>query len=612
MLYQAIGPVERDNLPPAVSAAWIQDLAKAALAALLVLVVQASGGFTGLANLQGDNDSLLRLVQIRDLIAGQGWFDPQQYRMGPQGGFPMHWSRLVDAPVAAIILVAGWVTGGAGMGETVALVAWPLMTYAAGLFFLLCSARRFAGDEAAFPALVIGGIGIYMLGIFLPAALDHHNLQLALTMAMISGLLASPDRPYAACLAGACAALMMAVGAETLPYVAAGCLGAALLYLVSGERERATAIGFGLSFAVVSALAFVVTVPRSGWFIAACDAYSVAQFSVAVLGGAGLVLAASSRSVSSGLPRRFAALALIAVCAGGLLLTAFPQCLADPYAGLDPRLKTYWLDGVSEAQSLFSILSNDPVLAASYYATPLLAAGLLILDIKRNGWTRARALVMLFLGSAILVSLWQVRGAIFSISIAVIVLAAWVASWRVRTQPGSRAAGPAALANVKLCLVWALSLGITWDMAAGGVARAFAGEAADTDPAAACYADQDYRTLSQLPPQTVLAVSNLGAAILKNTGHRVLAGPYHRNVTGNLLAQQIYFAAPGEARKLLRDNEITLVVHCPGNSESALFAKWAPEGLLAALSDKSVPDWLEPAVDAGDGPLEIYLVRIGQ
>ena len=59
----------------------------------------------------GDNDSLLRLVQIRDLIGGQGWFDLHQYRMGPDGGFVMHWSRLVDAPIAAIMLAVAAVTG---------------------------------------------------------------------------------------------------------------------------------------------------------------------------------------------------------------------------------------------------------------------------------------------------------------------------------------------------------------------------------------------------------------------------------------------------------------------------------------------------------------------
>ena len=219
---------------------------------------------------------------------------------------------------------------------------------------------------------------------------------------------------------------------------------------------------------------------------------------------------------------------------------------------------------------------------------------------------------MLFLATAIVVSLWQVRGAIFSISIAVIVLAAWVAAWRARTQSDNPAAKPVALASVKLCLVWALSFGVTWDLAAGGVASAFAREQEKAGPVAACYAEQDYRALSQLPPQNVLAVSNLGAAILKNTGHRVLAGPYHRNVSGNLLAQQILFAAPDQARELLGDNGITLFVHCPGNSESELFAQWAPDGLLAALSDKTVPSWLEPVADAADGPLTIYRVQVGQ
>ena len=38
------------------------------------LALQAVGGFHTLSG-TADNDSLLRLVQMRDLIAGQGWFD---------------------------------------------------------------------------------------------------------------------------------------------------------------------------------------------------------------------------------------------------------------------------------------------------------------------------------------------------------------------------------------------------------------------------------------------------------------------------------------------------------------------------------------------------------
>ena len=42
----------------------------------------------------------MRLVEVRDLIAGQGWFDLTQHRLDPPG-VSMHWSRVIDAPLAA-------------------------------------------------------------------------------------------------------------------------------------------------------------------------------------------------------------------------------------------------------------------------------------------------------------------------------------------------------------------------------------------------------------------------------------------------------------------------------------------------------------------------------
>ena len=41
--------------------------------------------------------------EVRDLLAGQGWFDLHQYRMAPPEGTLMHWSRLVDIPLAALL-----------------------------------------------------------------------------------------------------------------------------------------------------------------------------------------------------------------------------------------------------------------------------------------------------------------------------------------------------------------------------------------------------------------------------------------------------------------------------------------------------------------------------
>jgi hypothetical protein len=53
-----------------------------------------------------DPDDAMRLIQVRDWLAGQSWFDVTQYRLNPPAGGPMHWSRLVDLPIAAVILIA--------------------------------------------------------------------------------------------------------------------------------------------------------------------------------------------------------------------------------------------------------------------------------------------------------------------------------------------------------------------------------------------------------------------------------------------------------------------------------------------------------------------------
>src|SRR5690349_21236823 len=98
---------------------WRGDVAKAIAAVIVIAAIAAVGGFEELAG-NADNDSSLRLVEVRDLLAGQGWFDLHQYRMGTEGGFLMHWSRLVDAPIAAIILVVTAVTGSQAVGETAA------------------------------------------------------------------------------------------------------------------------------------------------------------------------------------------------------------------------------------------------------------------------------------------------------------------------------------------------------------------------------------------------------------------------------------------------------------------------------------------------------------
>ena len=78
----------------------------------------------------------MRLMQVRDWIAGQSWFDVTQYRLNPPSGGPMHWSRLVDIPIAAVMLIARPLAGQHG-AETAALIVVPLATLFIAM--LLCT-----------------------------------------------------------------------------------------------------------------------------------------------------------------------------------------------------------------------------------------------------------------------------------------------------------------------------------------------------------------------------------------------------------------------------------------------------------------------------------------
>src|SRR4051794_41387548 len=46
----------------------------------------------------GDTDDNMRIMQVRALLHGQGWYDLAQHRLA---GAHIHWSRLPDPPLAA-------------------------------------------------------------------------------------------------------------------------------------------------------------------------------------------------------------------------------------------------------------------------------------------------------------------------------------------------------------------------------------------------------------------------------------------------------------------------------------------------------------------------------
>jgi hypothetical protein len=193
----------------------------------------------------------------------------------------------------------------------------------------------------------------------------------------------------------------------------------------------------------------------------------------------------------------------------------------------------------------------------------------------------------------------------FSIPLGAIPLAAWVGDRRRAVASGS------AGATLRMALAWFVSLNVAWAAGANAAAKTFG---APVSPAAqdftgSCDRAEDYAVLAAEPATTVLTVSNLGAPVIRYTHHRVFAGPYHRNIAGNLLALDALMGSTDETRAIVNVEAVGLIAVCRGNDETAAFATWAPQGFLATLVDGNVPAWLEKLPQAAGDALQVYRVR---
>ena len=584
---------------------WQQDLCLSLFVAAAIVLVHAWQGFPRIYGPNPDNDSLMRMVEVLDFLSGQGWYDLHQYRMGPEGGFLMHWSRFVDAPIAALLLLSEAVTGSMERAETIVEIVYPALLTVMAMFLLLRLVRRLGNAQALLPATVIGALALYSLPLFQPASLDHHNVQLILVLAAILFLMSDQKRLWAGFGAGVAAALSLVVGMETAPYVAVAGVAAAIGFLFRGDVEHPSAAGFGAGFGGVSLLSFLATVPISLWGAPRCDAFTLPQMSVAALAGAGLFAAASVPACRASFARRLLSLGVLAAAVAALILFAFPECLAAPYADLDPKLKSYWLDAVSEAQSIRQVLIATPEMAATYYCTPLVGALVLGLRLRKGELGREGFLFGAFLVMAILVSFWQVRGVFFSIPFSVVPLAAWVGGWRARIGDH-----PTKGDAVRLLAVWLVSFNVVWSVTAQSVADRFAPDkaSAGAPSEASCVTRDDYAALAALPHGTVLAVSNLGAPILRYTPQRALSGPYHRNGVGGLAMLDALTGTDEQAHEIVRRYDVTIVASCPGNPETGGLVKLAPDGLTARLTRGDVPAWLAPVPSTANQPLKLFRV----
>jgi len=554
-------------------------------------------------------DDAMRLVQVRDLLAGQDWFDTTQHRMNPPAGLPMHWSRLIDLPLAALIK-AGTSFFPAARAELIAAWVWPCGLLLVFLFGIARLARELAGPFAAQLAIIFAALSFPMLQYFRAGGIDHHNAQLALLV----WALAFAVRPEAraAAIAGVCCALAIAIGQENTPAIAAIAASVAMRWIIDGSAVKAATIAFALPFAAATLLSFAATVAPSAYGTASCDSLSIVHLMAAIVGGGGLAVLAG-QSILNSIGRRLAGAIALGALTAAMLALAFPECLSDPYLHVDPRLATLWLNNVSEAQSILTMLRNQPQEVPLYYG--LIVAGLVLglyrafRESESARWAWIACIVVLVPLTAM--AFWQVRSSSAGNAIAVaLVPAALVRGFSVPDKHavflglGRAALIAAALLNPPVLF----GMGVL-TVRAVDAARGQERPATTKADSSMCMDAAAYAPLDRLPRGLVAAVIDAGPFLLMATPHSALAAPYHRSVEGNAAMYDIFLSPPAEAARHLMDRGVAYVALCPASPELKIYAAAAPQGLAAALGRGEVPAFLEPTALEGAN-LVAYRVRL--
>ena len=363
-----------------------------------------------------DNDDVMRLIQIRDLMSGQNWFDLHQYRMGTEGGTLMHWSRIVDFPIISLILFFDLFFS-REVAENLAMLIWPALCAGALFWALSLGIRQLRSYTDWRPALVIMTLILMVWYYYSPrfkaGALDHHNLQLVV-VAMATSCLLSPITQRAPFfLAGIFLALSIAIGAETWGLAIIFCAFPACLWLWGGDKSAGAISTFSISFGLSLTLLFLTTTAPSNYLLTHCDSLSFGISIAAILGATGLWLA--SRLVKGkGFIGRLLALGVIGLICGIFLLTQIPQCLSNPLSTLPPIMHELWLDHVKEAKPLFDP-DNKFDLMQPYLLGPSLIAVIIAIHEIIKGQNKARYIFLFtLLLMSLALSLYQVRFNIFA------------------------------------------------------------------------------------------------------------------------------------------------------------------------------------------------------
>jgi hypothetical protein len=577
-------------------------IAATAIAWCIAAAYLLARDYTGLAQQFGSTDDALRLVVLREFLAGKGWFDLSVPRLDRPGA-ELHWSRLIDAGLALLFRLCALVVEPA-RAELSTRALWPVLWLLPLIAAAGCAALKIGGRAAALTAVAYAAVALPGFQQFVPGRIDHHNVQIALAAAAVAAAMWSEGSVRLSAISGALCGAMLAIGFESLFVVALLAAAFSLRFLFK-PQSAGEFRAFACAASAATATAFVVSIPPWRWSSTLCDQLAV-NTALPVVAGALLAAgAACVRPAATSLCFRALSVTVAGLAALGLFSAIDADCLKGPFVHVDPAVKFLWLNHVQEALPLADALgTREHASVAGILIVPL--AGLIAV-LLRLAWRQtvpefADLLIITALLTAFLASLYAIRWLPYAVWFSIPLLAAGVAEqWRYLpvTDPGRRIALAIALSPLLLS-----GIAIT----ASASFRPALAATIPSGPGTVCTAKDSYRQLGDLPRGLVMAFIDLGPHILLHTPHDVAAGPYHRLSRGIIDVYESFSAPEQVAHGIVARRAIDYVVFCSRSATPRFAGGLASDALWNVLARAEVLDWLEPVRETRAQPLQIYRV----
>ena len=334
-----------------------------------------------------------------------------------------------------------------------------------------------------------------------------------------------------------------------------------------------------------------------------CDAISPPHMGFFVI----VALGAGFLAVPAAIPRIPLMIGLGAVGLAGIGYIAWsaPQCLAPPFAGLDSLVREFWYLNIVEGQPFWQapLVTAIPVVAQPLAA--LLIA--LLIASRERGWLRTwwfeyAGLLLI----AYLAGLMTLRSIAFASVLAAVPMGWFVARvferWRAYTGLLPKL-GLAILLYFVFLPAWPLAVinAVSPDKENAAKGTLFS--------KTSCNLATNAGLLNTLPPGTVFAPLDMGAVLIYQTHHSVVASAHHRTPAAMHDVIVGFSSTPGEARKLIDAYRADYVFVCTDLMEPRnLSRRGGDAALMSRLIAGDPPEWLQE-VDLG-GPDEFRVWRV--